>query len=131
MEPNQAIPTTEQVLAAVRQMNVDDLEKVVGEAVSARASKLFTRLPDEELHLLEVINASAPPEVEQRFRELRKAFASEVISPEGYQELLELTEFREKLHVERMTAVAALAKLRGRTLPEVMTQLGIQFPENV
>jgi len=37
----------------------------------------------------------------------------------------------EELHAERMAAMVELAKLRGVSLPELMNQLGIRFPENV
>jgi hypothetical protein len=34
------------------------------------------------------------------------------------------------LHAERLAALADLAKLRGVTLPALMDQLGIRFPDN-
>jgi hypothetical protein len=41
-----------------------------------------------------------------------------------------LTDRLELLHAERLAALTELAKLRGVTLDEVMSQLGIQFPEH-
>ena len=35
----------------------------------------------------------------------------------------------EMLHADRLTALAELAKLRCVTLYEIMSQLGIQFPD--
>jgi hypothetical protein len=35
----------------------------------------------------------------------------------------------ESLHADLLTALAERAKLRGITLDEIMSQLGIQFPD--
>lgn len=130
MEPNKSIPSTEQVLAAVRQMSLGDLEKVVGEAISARASKLVNRLPETEIRLLEKINAQWPPEQDRRFRQLREKFESSDTTPDEYREMLTLTEEREVFHAGRVKALSDLASARGVTLPEIMNQLGIRFPEH-
>lgn len=130
MEPNKSIPSTEQVLAAVRQMSLGDLEKVVGEAISVRASKLVKRLPETEIGLLEKINAQWPAEQDLRFRQLREKFASSKITPEEYSEMLTLTEEQEEFHAGRIEALSDLANTRGVTLPEIMNQLGIRFPEH-
>ena len=52
----------------------------------------------------------------------------ETITAEGRQELAALTNRLEMLHADRLAALAELAKLRGVTMEEVMSQLGIQFP---
>ncbi len=69
-----------------------------------------------------------PPEIEKRFWELRKRFESHTITHEEYREMLELTEMKEILHAERLEALSDLARERGITLPEIMKELGIQFP---
>lgn len=128
MELNQSVPSTEQVLEAVRRMSNGDLEKVVGEAMSVRASRLVHRLPEVEIRLLEKINAQLPEETNQRFWQLRGKFESSDITPEEYQEMLELTEVKEIFHAERLEALSDLAREKGITLPEIMKDLGIQFP---
>jgi hypothetical protein len=42
--------------------------------------------------------------------------------------LATLTDRLKMLHADRLTALAELAKLRGVTLYEIMSQLGIQVP---
>jgi hypothetical protein len=53
----------------------------------------------------------------------------ETITAEEWRELAALTDRLELLHADRLAALAELAKLRGITLDEVMSQLGIQFSD--
>jgi hypothetical protein len=62
---------------------------------------------------------------------LRAKREDESITDTEYEELTRLTDQAEELHANRMAALAELAKFRGVSLPVLMDQLGIHFPEDV
>jgi hypothetical protein len=72
-----------------------------------------------------------PPELRERLALLKARLEDESITDAEYEDLTRLSDRAEELQAERMAAMAELAKLRGVSLPELMNQLGIQFPENV
>jgi hypothetical protein len=83
-----------------------------------------------ESALLSRINQGLPSEDRDRMRALIGKRDDETITAEEWRELAALTDRLELLHADRLAALAELAKLRGVTLDEVMSQLGIQFPDH-
>lgn len=63
------------------------------------------------------------------YRKLLRKFRAEKITPEEHQQLIELTEKLEGLNVERLKCLVEVAKIRRKTLPEVMQELNIK-PKN-
>jgi len=86
---------------------------------------------EEESALLARINQGLPEELRERLSSLRAKREDGTITDTEYEELTRLTLQAEELHAERMAAMVKLARLRGVTLPVLMDQLGIHFPENV
>ena len=72
-----------------------------------------------------------PSEARERLAVLRAKREDESITDAEYEELSQLTDEAEETHANRMTALVELAKIRGVSLPMLMAQLGIHFPENV
>jgi hypothetical protein len=66
----------------------------------------------------------------ERLSSLRAKREGETITDAEYEELTRLTLQAEELHAERMDAMVKLARLRGVSLPALMDQLNIRFPEN-
>jgi hypothetical protein len=87
-------------------------------------------LTADESALLVRINQGLPSENRDRMRMLIGKRDDETITAEEWRELVSLTDRLELLHADRLAALAELAKLRGVTLDEVMSQLGIQFPDH-
>lgn len=92
-----------------------------------RAQPAPPRLPREEAELLQKINQGLPEATWERYRVLKEKRDDELLTPEEHGELIALTDTIEGWNVERLEVVSRLAKLRGRSLPEMMTELGL-FP---
>jgi hypothetical protein len=54
----------------------------------------------------------------------------ESLTVDTQQQLIGLTDWLEEMQAERLAALAKLAQVRGVTLPVVMQQLGIHFPDH-
>ena len=129
MENMQTPPSMNAILTTVRQMPIDELEHLVDQVIAIRAERVAPHLTADESSLLARINQGLPTEDRARMRALIEKRDDETITAEEWQELAALTDRLELLHADRLAALAELAKLRGVTLDEVMSQLGIQFPD--
>jgi hypothetical protein len=86
--------------------------------------------PIGELGLIQRINEGPAPETWQRYHALVERRRDELLSPDEYAELLELTHQVELANARRLEYLAELARLRRTGLREVMQQLEIQAPPN-
>lgn len=118
--------TTAQLLDAVHQLSSDELERFVGDVVRLEASRREPALSEQEAELLRRINAEPPPEKLARLRELRQRRHAGELADREQAEFVELSDWVEEVHAERMAHVAELARLRGVGLAETMQQLGIK-----
>lgn len=123
--------STEQIISAVHQLSLPELERVFDHVLMEQAERKAAHLSVSETALLERINTTLPTNMRERFIELKEKRANEKISAVEYSELTSLSNQCEEIHANRMAALVELAKVRGLSLNEVMDQLGIQFPENV
>jgi hypothetical protein len=80
--------------------------------------------------LLARINQGLSAEDRNRLKQLISRRNAETITSAEGRELIALTDRLEKLHAQRVAALAELATLRGITFDEVINQLGIQFPDH-
>jgi hypothetical protein len=113
-----------------------DLEKELrrraaqaGLAPSAYAERLIQNglrgLSRAEADLLQRINASLSPEAWRRYEDLLARRQDETLTLAEQTELIALSDQLEALNVERLEALTELAQLRGVSVPELMTQLGL------
>ena len=130
MENMQASPSVNAILTTVRQMPIADLEQLVDQVIAIRAERVAPHLTADESALLARINKGLSQEDRVRMHALIEKRDDETITTEEWQELASLTDRHELLHADRLAALVELAKLRGITLNEVMSQLGIQFPDH-
>ncbi|MGB0561847.1 MAG: STAS/SEC14 domain-containing protein [Spirulinaceae cyanobacterium] len=119
------------VLAAIEQLEMDDLEQVVHAAIALRTQKQAVQLSRQETVLLTQINQGLPDEQEMRYRVLRDKRDAETLTAAEYQELLSLTQRAEAMQVERLQNLGELAGLRGVSLTQVMTDLEIPMSSYV
>lgn len=126
----QASPSVNAILTTVRQMPIAELEQLVDQMIAIRAERVAPHLTADESVLLERINKGLSQEDRARMRALVEKRDVETITTEEWQELAALTHRLELLHADRLAALVELAKLRGVTFDEVMSQLGIQFPDH-
>jgi hypothetical protein len=131
MENTSGLHSTDQIISAVEQLNLSELERVLDHILALQTERKAPHLSPAESKLLAHINQGLPPELRERLALLKARREDESITDAEYEELTRLSDRAEELHAERMAAMAELAKLRGVSLPELMNQLGIQFPENV
>lgn len=122
--------STEQIIAAVNELSLPELEQVFDKVLAVRAERIAPALPAVETSLLTRINQGPPAEFRMRLKELKAKRADGTISDPEYEELTRLADQAEVLHAERLAALGELARLRGLRLPELMAQLGLHFPEN-
>lgn len=71
-----------------------------------------------------------PREIESRYKTLARKRDAESLTPFEYQELLRLTDRVERFEVQRLDALARLARLRGLSLKALIKSLGLQSPPN-
>jgi hypothetical protein len=131
MEPGSNHLSADQIISAVSEASLPDLERIFDRVLAAQAARRAPHLSGAETSLLARINQSPPLNLREQLSRLRAKREDGSISDIEYEELTRLTDLAEELHAERMAAMVELAKLRGVTLPVLMNQLDIKFPEHV
>jgi len=120
----------EQIIAAVSHLSLPELKQVLASLLALQAERNALRLSAAESALLLRINQGLPEKLRERIATLRGRREDEVITDTEYEELTRLTDDAEELHADRMAALVELAQLRGVSLPVLIDQLGIHFPEH-
>jgi hypothetical protein len=115
----------EDLLNAIDQLNLPDLEKLVSQVISLQAKRKAKSFSKDETELLLKINQKIDPKIKERYDELITKRQEEILSSQEYDELLKLTNEVEKFNVKRVENLTRLAQLRNVTLDELMKNLGI------
>jgi hypothetical protein len=123
--------SSEQILSAVSHLSLSELDQVLASVLALQAERKAAHLSAVESALLSRINQGLPIALRERMALLRVQREEGTISDADYIELTRLTDQAEEFHADRMAALVELAKLRGVSLPALMDQLGIHFPEHV
>lgn len=84
--------------------------------------------PPSEAELAEQIQHALPPDIQQRYRDLREKLQAEMLTDPEYQELLTLSDTVEQADVDRLRRLITLAQMRQVSLPDLMQQLGLGSP---
>ncbi len=120
--------SSQELLKAVQQLDLPELEAFVSQVVALRAQRQAPRLCQSEAELLAKINQGPSPEIRDRYNALITKRDDESLTPEEHAELLRLTDQMERLQANRIEYLIALAQLRKRSLEEVMHDLGLRTP---
>lgn len=88
-------------------------------------SRPSRRLTHVESELLSQINAGLPEETWMRYDQLVEKRRSESLTPQEYDELMQLTNTVEEDHARRIGLLEKLAKIRDVLLEALMQELGI------
>ena len=131
MEANSSQISTDQIISAVHRLSLSELDRVFDRVLIEKAERKAVHLTSTESDLLSQIYQVLPSQLRERILKLREKRASHQIDEDEYLELTTLTDQAEIAHAKRVAAMVELAKFRGLTLPELMNQLGLHFPENV
>ena len=119
---------TNDIQKAMEQMELKEAELLLRTLLTNQARRKSPNLTEREAHLLNEIYREPTLEFQHRFEELSLKRRNSQISPEEYEELLNLVEESEKFTVRRLESLADLSLLRQLTLLELMHQLGIKAP---
>ncbi|MCP4592512.1 MAG: STAS/SEC14 domain-containing protein [bacterium] len=117
--------TAGQLLKAVEQMPQEDLDRFVEQVVVLRARQRAPSLSQADSVLMEKISQGLAGQDQQRYDELVARREFEDLTEDQNAEFLRLTNLFEALNVQRMEALAELARIRRSTLRGVMQDLGI------
>ncbi|OLT61856.1 STAS/SEC14 domain-containing protein [Moorena bouillonii] len=121
----------EQLLKAVEQLSLSELENVGAYIISLQAQRKAPRLSSDQARLLITINQGIPADIQNRYDELIEKRRMEMLTPDQYRELLALSDQVETIEAKRVEAMAELARLRQISLSTLMADLDIHFPGNV
>src|ERR1700689_1592971 len=117
--------SADDLLRAADQLPVSELEQLVTKLLALQAHRQALFLSRPETELLQRINQPLPAALQSRFAELIEKRDARTLTPKEYAELLRLTDETEAVQVERVQAIADLAKLRKTSPDALLQQLGI------
>jgi hypothetical protein len=124
----QAKLTTDDLLAALEQLDPAEAEKVSRRLLHLQARRKAPHLSEREARLLREIYRDKRPGFQERFDELNAKRRAFTLTPEEHQELLRLVDESEAFTARRLEALAELAQLRQASLPALRKQLGLKAP---
>ena len=118
-------------LTSVSQIPVNELEYFVQELNALITRRKATDKTYRDRTLLSKINTTILPKNKtERYMSLHIKLEAETISESEYQEFMDLVAQEEELRNERVKYMIELSQLRGVTLPQVMSSLGLNFASN-
>ncbi|MEK7725421.1 MAG: hypothetical protein AAB336_13795 [Acidobacteriota bacterium] len=120
---------SQQVIATVQTIPLDELEQLVSNVLAVRAERIAPHITGEESKILRTIQKTLPKKNLVRMKELQALRDKDQLSPKGFAELAGLIEKLEIFHSDRMKAVSDLAELRGVTLQTAIKQIGLKLPD--
>jgi hypothetical protein len=118
--------TTEDLLAAIEQLEPADVENLSRRILHLQASRKAPHLSEREAELLCEIYRDKRPGFQERFDNLNAKRASFALTPEEHNELLRLIDESEAFTVRRLEALVELAHLRQISLERLMKELGLK-----
>ena len=118
--------SSDDLLQAAAQLNEAELDAFVAQLIAFQAKRKAPSLSAAESTLLQYINT--PFAQQARYRELITLRRAESLSSTEYAELMQLMEQAEAYQAEWLAWLAQLGQLRGRTLRQIMDDLGIKQP---
>jgi hypothetical protein len=86
---------------------------------------LLEKNESKELELLQQINIGISAEIWEEYHALEAKRQASTLTEEEHKRLIEINDSIEAASFHRLTALVELASLRGRSLPEIMAELGI------
>src|SRR5260370_29937360 len=122
--------STKEILKAVEQLKPSELDRFVSDVIALKAQRKAPRLTNAETDLLRQINQGLPPDLQKKWGQLVRKRDDRKLSPKEYRELIRLSDKIEELQANRVKSMVQLARIRKKSLDELIRQLGIQPPKN-
>lgn len=120
------LTSQDQLLHAAEQLPADDLKHFLQRVIYLEATRRDPPLSANETELLQAINREPPAERVSRYVELKAKRDTVALTDQETNELLDLSDWLEEVHAERLGHVAELAKRRGVSLVAMLGQLGLK-----
>jgi hypothetical protein len=86
---------------------------------------LLEQNESRELELLKKINIGISAKIWEEFHALEAKREASILTEEEHKRLIAINDSIEEAGFHRLTALVELASIRGKSLPEIMTDLGI------
>lgn len=115
----------DQLINAVAQLPQPEFQKFLHTVDRIHPLHEEHRLSSHEADVLLKINQGIPSAIQRRYDELIEKRDERTLTPEEYQELLELTDRIELLDAKRMEHIVELARLRRQPLHTLLEELGV------
>ncbi|MEZ4962899.1 MAG: hypothetical protein R2830_23940 [Saprospiraceae bacterium] len=114
------------------QLGTQELEAFMREIKGLLTRRRTKDIKAKEKALLQQLNEKcALPEAHwQQFRLLQEKMQAGDLTPADKEVFFQLVKEEEKMRLLRVKILGELAQLRGISLPEIATQLGIKAPEH-
>ena len=117
--------STDTLLQAAANLNSNELENFVNQAILVRAKRRASNIRKQEAELLLEINRGLSPELQKRFDELAEKLAAENMTFNEREEFLTLTDQIEKQDAKRIGLLGKLAEIRQISIDDLMRELQI------
>ncbi len=114
-----------ELLKAAAQLDNQESEQFVQEAIALQARRKAPSLPRDEATLLQLVNQGVPARLQERYDGLIARRWAECLTSEEHEELLQLTDEIEQIDAQRAEHLAQLAHVRGVSLTQLVNDLGI------
>ena len=86
---------------------------------------MSTTINKKEANLLTIINQPIPEKLLKEFKKLDALKKERLLSEKEHLKLTKILDAIEKLNADRLVALAALAKIQGKPLKQLMIQFGV------
>lgn len=86
---------------------------------------LLEQNESRELELLKKINVGISAKIWEEFHEFEAKREASILTEEEHKRLIAINDSIEEAGFHRLTALVELASIRGKSLPEIMVDLGI------
>ena len=115
----------DQLLDAVSQLNLTELEQFQKQVAQLRARKHNTSLSEQESNLLIKINSTSSPQQDAHYQTLLAKRRDKSLTEPEREELIALGDQYEQQNAERIKHLAQLAEIKGISVTDLMDQLDI------
>lgn len=123
-------PSRKVLLSAARDLSPREFDRFWEELLELRARRVRFHPDETARELLARVRKPFQADLKREMQRLVAKLEAETLTPEEGDRLRDIAFQREAWHAERMRALADLANLRGMTLDEVLSDLGIKLPED-
>jgi hypothetical protein len=118
-------PSPEELLHAVEQLDTPQMQAFAQRVLTLRARRMAPAHAGRDAELVSLVGATLPEATMARYRDLKAAGDAGRLNAAERDELIALSDVLEEWNARRWSHLAELAEVRGITLREAASQLGL------